>query len=73
MPGLGRRLQRDVAQAMAIPGQFNEQRRGPARSSAEILNRKNQTLFNSSLMRESRALSLVSRLIDSSNIPEGTL
>ena len=27
MPGLGRRLQRDVAQALAIPGQFNEQRR----------------------------------------------
>jgi NTE family protein len=29
-------------------------------------------LFNSSLMRESRALSFVSRLIDNSNIPEGT-
>jgi hypothetical protein len=30
-------------------------------------------LLNSSLMRESRALSFVSRLIDNSNIPEGTL
>jgi hypothetical protein len=30
MPGLGRRLQRDVAQALAIPGQFNEQRRWSA-------------------------------------------
>ncbi|ANB73088.1 hypothetical protein [Paraburkholderia phytofirmans] len=29
--------------------------------------------FNSSLMRESRALSFVNRLIDNSNIPEGTL
>jgi len=30
-------------------------------------------LINSPLMHESRALSLVSRLIDSSKIPEGTL
>jgi hypothetical protein len=49
------------------------ERRGPARSSAEILTRINKMLFNSSLMRESRALSFVSRLIDDSNIPEGTL
>jgi NTE family protein len=49
------------------------ERRGPARFSAEILNRTNQGFFNSPLMRESRALSFVSRLIDNSNMPEGTL
>jgi hypothetical protein len=46
------------------------ERRGPARSSAEILNRINWMLCDSSPTRESRALSSVSRLIGNSN--EGT-
>jgi NTE family protein len=44
-----------------------------SRAAAEILNRINAMSFNSSPMRELRAISFVSRLIDNIKIREGTL
>ena len=49
------------------------ERRELPRSAAEILNWINVMSFNSSPMRESRAISFVSLLIDNSKIDEGTL
>jgi NTE family protein len=44
-----------------------------SRSAAKILNRINEMWFNSSPMRELRAISFVRRLIDNSKIREGML
>jgi NTE family protein len=43
------------------------------RSATDILNRINEISFNSSLMREMRAISFVSRLIDEERIRDGSL
>src|SRR5260221_80822 len=42
------------------------------RSATEILNRINEISFNSSLMREMRAVNFVTKLIDDARVPEGT-
>ena len=43
------------------------------RSSIEILNRVNEISFNSSLIREMRAIRFVTRLIDDGNVANGSL
>jgi len=43
------------------------------RSAAEILNRINEISFNSSLMREMRAIAFVTRLIDEGQVKDGAL
>ena len=43
------------------------------KSAADILNRIHEISFNSSLMREMRAISFVSRLIDEQKINDGSL
>src|SRR5258708_2855203 len=43
------------------------------RNASDILNRINEISFNSSLMREMRAISFVSKMIDQGIIREGTL
>ncbi|MGF6920671.1 patatin-like phospholipase family protein [Paraburkholderia sp. 40] len=48
-------------------------RRGVPRTSGEILNRINEVSFNSSLMRELRAISFVTRLIDDGKIARGAM
>jgi NTE family protein len=48
-------------------------RRQLPQGAAEILNRINEISFNSSLMREMRAISFVSKLIDSGAIADGSL
>jgi NTE family protein len=49
------------------------ERRELPKSAAEILNRINEISFNSSLMREMRAISFVTKLIDSGDIKPGTM
>jgi NTE family protein len=48
-------------------------RQGLPRTAADILNRLNEITFNSSLMREMRAVSFVTDLIDAGKITDGTL
>ena len=48
-------------------------RKGCPRTAAEILNRLNEISFNSSLMREMRAISFVSDLIDSGKVADGAM
>ena len=43
------------------------------RSAAEIMNRVNEISFNSSLMREMRAIAFVTRLIDRGSVRDGSL
>jgi NTE family protein len=43
------------------------------KTAADILNRINEISFNSSLMRELRAIGFVTRLIDEGNVKEGTM
>jgi NTE family protein len=43
------------------------------RTAAEILNRIDEISFNSSLMREMRAVAFVTRLIDEGNVKEGSM
>jgi NTE family protein len=43
------------------------------RTASDILNRLNEISFNSSLMREMRAIAFVTKLIDSGKVPDGTL
>ncbi len=43
------------------------------KSAAEIMNRINEISFNSSLMREMRAISFVTKLIDTGDIKPGTM
>jgi NTE family protein len=43
------------------------------RTAAEILNRIDEISFNSSLMREMRAIAFVTRLIDQGSVKEGTM
>ena len=43
------------------------------RTAAEILNRINEISFNSSLMREMRAIAFVTRLIDEGRVKDGAL
>ena len=43
------------------------------RTAAEILNRIDEISFNSSLMREMRAIAFVTRLIDENNIKQGSM
>jgi NTE family protein len=49
------------------------EREDPPRTAAEILDRVNEISFNSSLMREMRAISFVTRLIDERLIEAGRL
>lgn len=48
-------------------------RRGVPRSAAEILNRINEVSFNSSLMREMRAIAFVTSLIERGKVAEGEM
>src|SRR5579859_7997576 len=48
-------------------------RKGCPRTAAEILNRLNEISFNSSLMREMRAIAFVSDLIDGGKIKDGEM
>lgn len=48
-------------------------RKGVPKNVTEILNRVNEISFNSSLMREMRAISFVSKLIDNKTIAEGKM
>ena len=48
-------------------------RKGCPRTAAEILNRLNELSFNSSLMREMRAICFVSGLVDGGKIKEGDM
>ena len=49
------------------------QRKGCPKTAAEILNRLNEISFNSSLMREMRAIAFVSDLIDGGKIKDGEM
>jgi len=49
------------------------QRKGCPRTAAEIMNRLNEVSFNSSLMREMRAIAFVSQLIETGKLKEGDM
>lgn len=49
------------------------ERKGCPKTAAEIMNRLNEVSFNSSLMREMRAIAFVSHLIDSGKVKEGEM
>lgn len=48
-------------------------REGTPKTAQEIMNRINEISFNSSLMREMRVISFVSRLIDEGKVPDGDM